>query len=284
MGANHAICIFTSVATHLIADVTAAYGPNPELHALPAPLRLIDTRNSIGWSTRRKIGPGRSASPTIQRSQITNSEWAGEALLNVTVADPDASGYLTVFPCGQSVPTASNLNFRARQTISNFVAVRLPPVGPAGTEAAICFQTTVLAHLIVDLEATVDRGAAEVTVPTPTRLLDSRIGLGATAGHLAGGTTVELQVTGRAGVSTSAAAVGMNMTVTEPSAGGYLTVYPCDQPVPTASNLNFVTDETIPNYVVARLDARGKVCVFSSAPTHVIADVATFYDTSLIDR
>jgi hypothetical protein len=40
----------------------------------------------------------------------------------------------------------------------------------------------------------------------------------------------------------------LNVTATEPSSPGYLTVFPddaCD--VPLASNLNFVPGETVPN-------------------------------------
>ena len=59
----------------------------------------------------------------------------------------------------------------------------------------------------------------------------------------------------------------------EAQAPGYVTVYPCGQPVPTASNLNFVAGDTIPNAVVTSLGAGGKVCLFTFAPTHLIVDV-----------
>lgn len=41
--------------------------------------------------------------------------------MNVTVASASAGGFLTVFPCGRAVPNASNVNYRADQTVPNFV-------------------------------------------------------------------------------------------------------------------------------------------------------------------
>ena len=36
--------------------------------------------------------------------------------MNVTVVEPDAPGYVTVWPCGDDQPTASNLNYAGGQT------------------------------------------------------------------------------------------------------------------------------------------------------------------------
>ena len=41
---------------------------------------------------------------------------ASAAVLNVTAVDPTASGFLTVFPEGTTMPTVSNLNFTPGET------------------------------------------------------------------------------------------------------------------------------------------------------------------------
>jgi hypothetical protein len=51
-----------------------------------------------------------------------------------------------------------------------------------------------------------------------------------------------------------------------------VTVFPCGSPQPDASNLNFSGGQTIANLVVATVGVGGKVCLFTSAPTHMIAD------------
>ena len=67
--------------------------------------------------------------------------------------------------------------------------------------------------------------------------------------------------------------VGMNFTVVDPSAEGYLTVWPCGSAKPDASSLNFKSGQTIANAVVSQVDWTGLICVSSNAAAHVIVDV-----------
>jgi hypothetical protein len=70
----------------------------------------------------------------------------------------------------------------------------------------------------------------------------------------------------------------MNVTVDKPTGPSYLTVFPAGSTQPTASNLNFVANSTIPNLVVVKIGAAGQVSVFNqSGKVHVIADVAGYY-------
>ena len=86
---------------------------------------------------------------------------------------------------------------------------------------------------------------------------------------------VELQVAGRAGIPGDAAAVVLNVTVTEARGPGFVTVYPCGEARPTASNLNVDhAGQTVPNLVVSRVGVDGKVCIFVQTDTHLIADAA----------
>lgn len=91
--------------------------------------------------------------------------------------------------------------------------------------------------------------------------------------------TVGLAVTGRGGVPASGvSAVVLNVTVTEPTAGGFLTAWPAGEARPLASNLNFSPGQTVPNLVVVKVGVGGVVNLFnSSASTHMVADVAGWY-------
>ena len=75
------------------------------------------------------------------------------------------------------------------------------------------------------------------------------------------------------GVPVEATTAVLNITVTGTQAAGYLTVWPCGQPQPNASNLNFTTGQTIPNLTITKLGTAGKICISPSAPTHLIADL-----------
>ncbi len=76
-------------------------------------------------------------------------------------------------------------------------------------------------------------------------------------------------------VPDDAVGVALNVTVTGPLAPGYLTVFPCGAP-PLASNLNFVPGQTLPNFVIAALDADGDVCIRTSGTTDVVVDLAGY--------
>jgi hypothetical protein len=95
-----------------------------------------------------------------------------------------------------------------------------------------------------------------------------------------------LQVDGRGGVPASGvSAVVLNVTVTQPTAGGYLTVWGDQTAQPTASNLNFSAGQTVPNLVVAPVGADGRVAFFngSAGTVHLIADVAGYYRAAVAD-
>ncbi len=114
---------------------------------------------------------------------------------------------------------------------------------------------------------------------TPARILDTRTGVGAPAVKIGPGQTREVQVTGQGGVpATGVSAVVINVTVTEPTTASHLTAYPTGQPQPVTSNLNFVAGQTVPNLVMAKVGADGKVSVFNNLGTsHVIFDVVGWY-------
>jgi len=126
----------------------------------------------------------------------------------------------------------------------------------------------------------VDAAGAFEPLSAPQRLLDTRPGSVTADGQFAGidvrpaGSTLELPVAGRAGVSSTAVSVVLNVTVDAAREDGFVTVHPCDTPRPNASNLNYRSGQTIPNTVVTRLAPGGTVCLYTYGATHLIVDVA----------
>lgn len=119
------------------------------------------------------------------------------------------------------------------------------------------------------------------TALSPARLLDTREALGrpGTAPVAAGG-EVSLQIAGRAGVpQTGVKAVVLNVTVTDPTSDGHLTVWPSGTTRPDSSNLNWTTGRTVPNQVVVPVCEDGKVNLRNAGwgTTHLIADVFGYY-------
>jgi hypothetical protein len=123
-------------------------------------------------------------------------------------------------------------------------------------------------------ETTVDVEAAD-----PQRVLDTRSGVGGSTERLDAGQVLQVQVigVGISDVPAGASAVVLNLTSTQSEAPGYVTVWPCGQQRPDTSNLNFRPDIDVANLVIAKPGVDGKVCVFASQATHLIADLSGWF-------
>lgn len=111
-------------------------------------------------------------------------------------------------------------------------------------------------------------GTTRFVAMTPTRLADTRQGAAVTDGGV-------LAVAARvAGVPADATAVVLNVTATETTGPGFLTVWSGDGPAPLASNLNVDrAAQTVANLAVVPLSADGHVAVFAQRSTHVVVDL-----------
>ena len=122
------------------------------------------------------------------------------------------------------------------------------------------------------------------TAADPVRVLDTRTGLGARPGRLDAGQTLDLQVTGTAGVPAGATAVVLNLTGVSAAARTDLRAYPTPvttQPVPLVSTLNLERGSTRANLVTVAVGNLGKVRLRSGGGSvHVLADLAGWYATS----
>jgi len=142
----------------------------------------------------------------------------------------------------------------------------------------------------------------------PQRLLDTRPGESTVDGRQAGvgkraaGSSIVVDVAGRAGLGAGLGSVVLNITVDQPDGPGFVTVWPCDRQRPNASNLNHVEDQTVgvaprptasnvnydpglttPNAVITRLDGEGDVCIFTLQPVHLVVDVAGTIERPLFE-
>ncbi len=118
---------------------------------------------------------------------------------------------------------------------------------------------------------------------TPIRVLDTRVATGATSGAALGqAMSVTVVVRGHFGVPDIAAGVIANVTVTEPTSAGFVSVFPTSVPRPTVSTQNFVAGDTVANLATLALGADGGLEVFNSAGnTHVIIDVVAWLGDDL---
>lgn len=282
LGPDGRVCIYTRATADILADVTG-YVPSGSGLGTLTPARLLETRRGPNSTTidGRAQGGGRAGQRSVVeldvagRGGVPND--AEAVVLNVTAVDPDGAGYLTVFPCGESRPTASNVNYLTGDVIPNAVVARV------GSNGRVCIYTLAGTDILADVTGYVGAGSGLGTL-TPARLLDTRRGPNSTTidgeaqngGRIPARGVVELPVRGRGGVPSDAEAVLLNVTAVDPDNAGYLTVYPCGETRPNASNVNYLTGDVVPNAVLAKIGDDGKVCIYTLAETDVLADVTGY--------
>lgn len=271
-----------AAATPKIVSTSSTY------HAL-TPSRIMDTRSST------KLGPGGTRDLVVAGvSGVPGGATA--VVLNVTVTGTTTGSILIVYPTGTTRPLASNLNWTAGKTIANLVEV---PVGTAGK--VTFYNAKGSTHVIADLEgyfAAPSGTFGQHVALTPARIADTRTGSGQPmAGqHFGAGQTRDVQVAGVGGVppdtsflsGTPAPVSGviLNVTATNTTTNGFFTVWPAGATRPTASNVNWVAGQTIPNRVFVPLGAAfsagaGKISVYNAKGTaDVVVDVSGYFTDS----
>jgi hypothetical protein len=246
-------------------------GPGGTFHSL-SPARILDTRDGTGGVPAAPLGGGGTLTVQVAGRGGVPASGVSAVVLNATVTNTSASSFLTIWPHGFAKPLVSNLNWVPGLTVPNLVTVALGQGGQLDI-----FNLAGSTDVIFDVAGWVgdsfnSTGPEGMFNPlSPVRLLDTRSG----GGPVGPGQTINLQVTGRGGVPASGvSAVVLNVTVTNPTASSFLTVWPAGTSQPLASNLNFVAGQTVPNRVFVKVGAGGQVSIFNLGGTSdVVVDV-----------
>jgi starvation-inducible outer membrane lipoprotein len=257
--------------------VTATSDTRSGTYVPLSPTRLLDTR--IG------LGAGRVAVPAhgtvlLQVAGLADVPATVSAVvLNVTVTSPLAAGDINAYPAGGATPRSSTLNFVKGQTVANAAVV---PVGTGG-RVALTNESNGTLHLIADISGFFEPGspvaAGAFGAVSPTRVLDTRIGLGAGRVAVPAHGTVLLQVADTGSVPAAASAVVVNVTVTSPGAAGDINAYPAGAAAPRSSTLNFAKGQTVANLAVVPVGSGGRIALTneSNGTVELIADLSGYF-------
>ena len=302
-----AIAAGTLAAAPASASVTQNAANGSTYHAVQ-PYRLADTRPNSGFANSQGMTLTAGSVLTIgvapsgvAPNNVPNGATA--VVVNITAINPSAAGYLTAYAAGQTVPHASTVNFIPGQTVANEAVITLGNTGDPHDGQISIFNFTGSTDVAVDVEGyytpgttgtfyvpAVNFNAATLsTAVSPTRVLDTRTGSGQQgAGETLGpqqtlsffpGTTTFVPGALSPIVPSSATAVVLNVTATNPTDTSFLTVWSAGGAQPLASNLNFLPGQTVPNRVIVPLNPVTKqVSIFNFAGnTDVVVDVDGFY-------
>ena len=240
-GKARAIAVIAVVIVLAMVGLDAHRGVDPGAQAAPiesgvpsafepvGPVRLADTREPT--CTCRRLD-GRTIRIEVAGTPGVPAEITAAAV-TITVTEPVAAGYATVYPSGSSRPLASTVNFLGGATAANSTIIRV------GNRGAIDVFTSSVAHVIVDVTGVfveTDRATSGRFVAlTPRRVLDGREP-GAVIGLMAPGSSATIPMP--RSVPADATAVSVNVTSVEAVRPGFLAGFAAGGDRPETSFLN----------------------------------------------
>jgi hypothetical protein len=248
-GTSGSVSVFVSDTSDVITDINGYFAPpgTGGLSFYPVtPCRVTDTR---GNGKSGSFGPpsmagGSNRSFPIPQSSCNVPSTAQAYSLNMTVVPPGQLTYLTTWPTGQLMPTASTLNDFSTgipaQAMGKVVANAA--IVPAGTSGAVNVYVSDATDVIIDINGYFvppgGSGALSFYTATPCRVADTR-GNGFTGAFgppsMSANATRTFPVpTSSCGIPTSAQAYSLNMTVVPPAQLTYLTTWPYGQSQPVS--------------------------------------------------
>jgi hypothetical protein len=284
-GSLSAVYIAPGGATvHVVFDVTGYFDPgtNGAFYVAVPPVRLLDSRIGNGLSGEFVSKVPRTFAVAGRQDASGNVVVPADALAvtgNLTITGQTTNGYAYIGPDSTGNPTSSSVNAPALDNRANNVVVALDStgslsvvfVGPNGSKA----------HLVFDVTGYFTKSGGWTYVPaTPTRLLDSRSGNGASGvftSHVPRG----FGVIDRGPVPHGALAVTGNLTVTSQTAKGFGFAAPSTTANPGSSTINFPVGDNRANGVSLQLSSTGTLSIVyvagGGATTHFIFDVTGYY-------
>jgi hypothetical protein len=281
IGTAGKVCIYTSAATDLLVDIQG-FHPSTAAYTPVQPERLLDTR-----ATEHKGYTG--AKPTAGQTITLHVTGAGTAnvpsdasavVLNLTSTASEAEGWITAYPCGTTAPLASNVNLVPGRDRANLATAKV------GTGGNVCLFVSQATDVIADIQGYAPADSTFVAT-VPERVLDTRSNsqVSYSGSKPISGQTIELRVVGfgTTNVPSDAGTVMLNLTAADSTPGGFVTVYPCGSARPTASNIN-LSNLTTPNLVAAKVGAGGRVCIYTSADSHLLADIVGYFPGTVLSN
>lgn len=272
------------VALGIFADMGWGVPTLPGVRYTPiAPVRILDTRDGTGGLLGR-LGTGKTYDLTVVGDVSGVPVDATAVVVNVTGLGPATATDLRLYPTprsGTAQPLVSNLNIAAGAVRANLATV---PVGEGGKVRIL--NSGGAPHVLVDVQGWYGASGASVYEPTaPLRILDTRDGTGGVStGPVGPEQSIDVTVTGGArGIPPNATAVVLTVTAVNATSVTDIRVYPTpSDPAaapPQISNINLGSRQIVPNLVIAKVGADGRLRLRNSSGfVDLVADLAGWYD------
>jgi hypothetical protein len=289
VGTDGQVDIFNAAGNvQVIADVMGYYNAYDETHTqwgggqyLPTlPERLLDTRDPAFGGP---LAPNESVRIPVSYGEAFDSHIRALAV-NLPAVAPTMGGFVTAWSGVGQPPNASTLNFTPGSVVPNFAVVPTAwcsQCGVGGYPAiAVRNFSGGSTHIVVDIFGFYDDGQVPGGLRfhplTPTRIVDTRDGLG--AGTFTGGGTKTVTAPATVAGDNTYALV-TNVTGVDPANSTYLSLWATGDTQPTVSNLNLTPHEVRPNAAFVPVGPGNKFNVFNAAwKVDVVIDVSGTFE------
>ncbi|MFM2076731.1 MAG: hypothetical protein RJA49_621 [Actinomycetota bacterium] len=243
----------------------------PTAYTTMTPFRLADSRTKFRITKLLANVPKR-----IQVAGIAGIPGDATALsANFTAVNEPATGYLTVYNCTSSRPTASTLNYYAHEVTAN------AGLFPLGSRGELCLYSPRTIDLVIDVTGYFRPSSVLRYEGMEARPLVSTAMKLNSPGRLRAGQTIVVDVPkAKVGVPIGSKAVAVNITGIRPDQNAYITAYPCGVARPTVSNVNPTVNTTKQNFAIVPLSAAGTMCIYVLKGMHVKVDVLGYFGPS----
>ncbi len=270
-----------AIAATLPAGVVSAALPigASRFVPLPAAVRLVDTRRPTEYDYTPQ---GDRQLRVALAGEHGVSPLASAVVLTVTAVNGANPNFVTVFPAGGSVPTASNLNLvSAGEVTANLVTVKL------GTGGSVALYWLDDCDVIVDVLGYYEPVDGAVSAGRFSGLAEAQRALDTRPDLVGRGSYTVVDVTRY--VPPDASSVVINLTATETTGPSFFTALPDDAPEteePGTSSLNVSRsgDTRAAGVIVpvSTIGGRRRIKIFSLFPAKLIVDVVGHFtgDTS----
>jgi hypothetical protein len=131
----------------------------------------------------------------------------------------------------------------------------------------------------------VPSGASHFITLVPCRVLDTRNAIGPYGGpgfHAGEIRSVDIDDGPCLGIPPTATAYSVNLTVANPSAGGWITAWPTEAGKPFVSSVNYLAGETVANAAIIPAGTAGTIDLYSVAATHLIIDINGYFAEGVV--
>jgi hypothetical protein len=243
--------------------------------------RLFDTSTGVGGKSTPLASGSPWTFPLLGAAGVVPTSGVSAVVLNLGAKNASGNGYLAAGPTGQTYTTAWP---RAQAYSGSGSAQQMAVVQP-GTSGQITLYTNLSSvNIFADVEgyylSAGAGGVGDVYVPVPSkRLVDTRSNLGITGALTPGRTATGVQVTGVAGVPTTADAVALAYTTLDGTASGAVTAWTDGATRPSTNTIAVMSTRREENVAFNNPSSTGSLSIYNSTgeTTDLLIDVQGFY-------